>query len=70
MLAILFTATLPVAACSSDGESSCAALRRDLHELSANTQSTMQAWNDIDELQQAISEVERLRSRIASECDG
>lgn len=73
--AVLLT-LLPVAACSSEGESACTSLRRELGELTAKAQSSSQAWNDINGLQksmaepESMAEIEQLKARFAGQCSG
>lgn len=69
-LATVIVTAIAVVACSSDGRSSCADLRRKVDDLTRETYSSLQAWNDINELQKHIGEIEQLKARLASDCSG
>ena len=41
-----------------------------MDDLTRETYSSLQAWNDINELQKHIGEIEQLKARLASDCSG
>jgi len=56
-----------VAACSSDGPASCAAMRSELASLPPA--GATQAWNDINELQKTVARGMKLKAEIADRCE-
>lgn len=54
--------------CSGQDAESCAGLQRELDALSAKTQDATQTWQKIEDLQIAVTRMEQIKAKLASDC--
>lgn len=54
--------------CSGKDAESCVGLQRELDALSAKTQSAVQTWQKIEDLQVTVTRMEQIKAELASDC--
>ena len=54
--------------CSGHEAESCVGLQQELDALSAKTQDATQTWQKIEDLQIAVTRMEQIKAKLASNC--